>query len=515
MRKEGCQTVVVEEREWSENCSESVCGSRYQSCIDYINNLPSYNYNLLKKKCNILLFFASIVSREDEMENNSSFLGYCIVHNDVINEGNGKPYRASYVTESCIVSPLKWNAYILPPGDISININGKEYNIRTNYFSQQNGITNCCAHAAIKMAIRAYYPQVTAEIINKNIPVNHIQKRGNEGLTPDEICRAIEKLSKNETYISSSIDLASSSDFLRLVYLSLESRLPVILLFHLIEKGEVGGHAVTLIGHTFNEHSWSSYGLKGYFSGENISYLPSSIWCDNLVVHDDNWGPYYLVSTRFLTDSADFSYILRAVEKAVEKVMATSLPVPIRYNWPIDPVTAIIVYPKDMSFIKNGLLVEPWALASLNRYVSKIWSDDDIVKGDDFIHYFHDYQKEGNRNLILRTFCLSKNEYLKFIDDNLVLMEYRNMIKDYLPNTFWITEISIPELYWVNRKKVGEIITDPETFNQSMEVGVILIRLPGIISFIENDDAITINVQENQTYYDLITPTGLSQFKNI
>jgi len=460
-----------------------------------------------------MLFFNSNVTNEDGLRNqgDSSLLGFCIVHNDIIKNGEGKQYLNAYVTESCIQSPLKFNAFILPPAEVYIKIADREFKLQTNYFSQQNRITNCCAHAAIKMAIRGYYPQITAELINQKVPINHIERKGNKGLAPDEICKAIEGLSENGTYLLSSTDLASSSDFLRLVYLALESRLPVILLFNLQEK-EIGitGHAVTLIGHTFNEHNWSSYGLKGYFRGEDLSYLPSSLWCDNLVVHDDNWGPYYLVTIRFLTDAADLSYILLAVEKAVEDVMASSLPVPIRFSFPIDPLSAIIVYPKHMSFVKNGLLVEPWALAYLNNYVSKIVADNSVLKGDSFNQYFLDYQKEDN--LILRTFCLSKKEYMKFIDENLPLGDYRDKIDNYLPDTFWLTEISIPELYWVNKKKVVEIITDPEMFNTSKENGVIFIRLPRLIGFLDKDEAITINFEETHNYYNLITPTGLSQF---
>ena len=388
----------------------------------------------------------------------------------------------------------------------------KEFRVQTNYFAQQNGITNCCAHAAIKMAIKSYYPLLTAEVINQRLSINHIDRRGNDGLTPDEICRAIEELSENGTYILSSTDLASSSDFLRVVYLALESRLPVILLFNLPGKGiDVVGHAVTLIGHTFNDHNWSSYGLKGYFARDNLTYYPSSLWCDNVVVQDDNWGPYYLVTKRFLTDTADLSYMLLAVEK----VMESTMPVPIRDSWLVKPVSAIIVYPKHMSFVKNGLLVEPWALAILNNYVADIEVDSDVLKGETYYQYFRDYQKEGN--LILRTFCLTKDEYMRYIDENEPLEDYRDIIGGYLPDTFWITEVSIPELYWVNKKKVGVIITDPELFNHSKENGVIFIRLPGLIGFLENGEAITLNIPERENYYenyyDLITPTGLSQFK--
>jgi len=515
MRMDGCQSIVVQEEEWLEGCNEGICGHRHQSCLDYVENLPKYNYELINKKCYKMLFFNSMVSNENELiiANNDSLLGFCIVHNDIIINGEGKQYLIPYVTESCLKSPLKFNAFILPPSEVSIKVNGREFKLQTNYFSQQNGITNCCAHAAIKMAIRGYYPQFTSEIINKKVPIDHIERKGNKGLAPDEISKVIEELSENETYLLSSTDLSSSAEFLRLVYISLESRLPVILLFNLPEKGfDIAGHAVTLIGHTFNEHNWSSYGLKGYFRGDDVRYLPSSLWCDNLVVHDDNWGPYYLVTIRFLTDAADLSYILSAVEEAIDKVMASSLTLPIRLGVPIDPVTAIIVYPKHMSFIKDGLLVEPYAIARLNQYISAILVDDSVLKCESFHQYFLDYQKDND--LILRTFCLSKSEYLQFNHDNLLYEGYEDKIDEYLPDTFWLTEISIPELYWVNRKKVGEIITDPKKFNRSREHGVIFIHLPGLISFLENDEFITINIQDNRNYYDLITPTGLSQFKN-
>ncbi|MCK1495686.1 hypothetical protein, partial [Bradyrhizobium sp. 188] len=45
-----------------------------------------------------------------------------------------------------------------------------------------------------------------------------------------------------------------------------------------------------------------------------------------------------------------------------------------------------------------------------------------------------------------------------------------------LPDNFWICEISLPQLYGGNRKKLGEILIDPR--NQSLAEAILAIRLP-------------------------------------
>ena len=75
---------------------------------------------------------------------------------------------------------------------------------------------------------------------------------------------------------------------------------------------------------------------------------------------------------------------------------------------------------------------------------------------------------------------------------NLVSMSVRKILEEWLPDIISMTEISIPELFWVNRKKVGEIVTDPEAFRKNNEDGVRFIRIPEHVFFTMGDDVLPI-----------------------
>jgi len=516
-RLNGFKTLVWEMVTWPEGCSEQKCSSHFKRCDKYVSVLPEYNCILKNRICHKLLFFKSAINKDDKIEEltDDCLLSYCIIHQDKYTMTDSPGIRErniSYAKEILITPQLDTSHYTFGNSTCPISIKNKIFRLHSNYFSQQNTISDCCARIAIKTAIKSFVPDITSEEINKLMIEKHPERKRNEGLTARDITEVIKELSGKETFSLSCSDmgLESSLDFLRVVYLSLESRLPVILLFKMPGKqpGEVIGHAIALIGHTFNAHNWWSYSLtKGYFAQRHkqIQYLPSSLWCDKFIIQDDNLGPFYLLPVRFLTDCCGLSGILLAIEKAM---LSTTTPVIVKDSWLDQPVRAIIVYPKSMSFVKNSLKVEPWAISILNQYVPELIEDKTVQLTEGFDNYFSRYHKD--KELILLTFILSKQEYMTFLERNKLLVKYMDRIEQHLPNIFWITEISVPELFWVNKKKVGDIITDPTLFSKSEDEGVILIRLPSVIGFIEKQKDKYINLQvEDMNYQELIEPKGL------
>ncbi len=510
--------IVHNETTFDPSCTTEDCGQRKDSCHNYEQELEHYDYELITKRCHKLLFFKSEVKKGEETEcNNDDIIGYCIVHHDTLKnigkgDDKGKEYDRSYLTECVFQFPLPRTikGYAYGNYNTEIKIKDRSYKVNGNYFSQQNSITNCCAQAAIKMALRAYYPDITCEKINDHVPIFHKKKEGNKGLNPKQIKTAIENFTNNQltVYLLNANDLSYSHDFLKVVYLALESKMPVILLFHNRDKpiGKVSqGHAVTLIGHTFKQHTWGAYG-GAHFSESGVGYLSSSLWCDSFVIQDDNLGPFYQMPSRFLTDYVEFSRL----RDSYEKHMMVRTPLQSK-QWYKDPLYALFLFPKDLDFMKDTYSIEYTAVAMLNKHVNELAFDGELPSQDDFHTYFYDNFKINMENreatLISRTLLVQKNEYLTPQIQQLYKRNgYLDLVEEILPDYFWISEISVPELYWINHAKVGEIIIDPKRLSESQYESVILIRLPYILTFFEESTEYQWDypIQQDEPYHDII-----------
>ena len=522
------KTIVCEYALWQINedtadidniCNEQNCDLRFISCKQYAECLKQYYGSKLDfKECYKIAFFKKKFFDERDIEQliDEDLLAFCIVHRDRIFETHAPssrlPYviETVYVTESIINIPEKrMNIHTIGKLESNFRIRGKEFFIKGNYFSQQNSFTNCCAHAAIKMAIRGYHPQITAETINAEAGIDHEKRKGNEGLEPGDFIQVIKKLSGQEADYFEARSFKTPLQFLKLIYHAIESGFPVILLFTYPDDTEYpvkqGCHAATLIGHTFNKHTWWSYAWRGYFKDIDMEYLPSVIWCDNFVIQDDNLGPYYLLplhSLKILDSTFTVPLFLRSIVQNTKYQLSKIK----KMQWLYQPMYCIIPHPKKLRYIEDVLKVEPFALDRLTKYISYLGKQ--TPSNNFFLHYFLPNFKD--ESLILRTFALSKKEYLQNFAEHHQLTDihkYIEALEHILPEFIWITEISIPELYWINRKKIGEIITDPNIFHESPVNAVKFLLLPGLLSFFDEKGNIQkFFIEENDCRYPLINP---------
>jgi hypothetical protein len=504
MRSLGCKTIVRETSQWTsdEPCPGTDCDNRRKSCEDYIENLHLYKHTLSQKTCHKLLFFQSKFTDETQFreQKKSDLVGFCIVQTD--NFGHAR----SYVTESIVRDPFGERACTFGDRDYSITVRGVPFSVRGVYFCQQNSLTNCCAHAAIKMAVKGFFPEITAEQINKAVPINHRRRKGNRGLRPDEIQKAIKKITGSSVFLLNASLYESGWDFLEQIYSILETRLPVVLVFSMPGGGRTGrseGHAVALTGHSFNKHNWWSYALQGYFfQSHEVQYLSSFQWCDNFVVQDDNFGPHYLLPVRFITDVSGANRLLATFQQTF-----FNLPIGSEENWLTEPLFAIIPYPKGMDYVPDAPIVEPWALRQLELILDGL-SISAVSGTESFSSYFYKYYKENQ--LILRTVLTTKEQYLK---SRLVSRDVREILGTWLPDIVWMTEISIPELFWVNRRKVGEIITDPVAFRKDHEDGVRFIRIPEHAFFTMGDDVFITKTKTDRPSHPLCKVVSPFKFR--
>ncbi len=417
------------------------------------------------------------------LDHAGSALGYCIVHNDRTKQADGNDKTFFHVSEALLDDSFKTDNQVIPCKTTiatSLTSSSKEANFTGHYFTQQNQHTSVCGHAAIKMALQHLDYDVHTEYIN-NLrrtdqcpPPDHKEVTGMQpALKLKEIRKILEQLVSPKFSITSmSLESDGVSALISTIYTAIESRFPVILAFYAPrEKQEdATGHVVALIGHTFSADCWESYAGK-YFSLTKNNYIPSHAFVDDFVIQDDNMGPLYNISFQTFYALADYnhqvaSYKERSHGSLLENPSAGSM-------------TALIVHPESTHLWQTGTILKT-AKNILNDAFSGYNKDDPCI--DELCRtYFFDFfdhapdKRKCAENLILRTLIISKEDYLNAessmcykkitspgAGNTATVYDY---LKENLPKYFWLVEISIPELYWVNRQKVGEMIfhlTEPK-----------------------------------------------------
>lgn len=517
----GCASLFLsEEKSFKRPC---------RSCHAYIKSMQEGSYSdkkLQKKVCHRLHFLnKSPRDVEEGRFATKDIVGYCIVHIDTFQQ-ESKVMTFSYVPE-CV---LDMDSELHPYGEFSAEtkIGESLFSVSGNYYSQQNGLTNCCSHAAIKMALRGFIPGITSEVINKTyLPsVSQPTRTGADGMTTKEIREAIEAVSGGRLDTFSLIANGPCGyEFTKNIYHAIESKIPVILIITTPSCRDVSdkyqSHAIAVVGHTFHPHGWSAYGGIYFFEGQG-GYLSSFHWCDNFVVQDDNFGPLYQIPPRLLIDiindsnrEKSFKYSAMARHQLNE-------------NGHDIRVSAICVYPKKMQWVCSITSVEHVASYLLHRHVHLLAANEFLPKNKEFLTYFYkvfiidgQQQRFQPESFVFRTVLARKSEYLTDeIRDIYAESEILEMVESALPEYFWVVEISISELFWVNKAKVGEVIIDPDLLYANLQSKSVLdfticplIRIPYSVTIngeicdalSETVERLTVDLVQKKPHQKLIT----------
>lgn len=206
-----------------------------------------------------------------------------------------------------------------------------------------------------------------------------------------------------------------------IIYTYIESHIPVLVVFD--SNHHRGAHMVVITGHTFDSYAWWPEANEHYYQKLPYgNYLKSSSWV-GFLGQDDNFGPYLSFPREF---------------QNIDTVI-----VPLPYNIAI---MAEFINPIIRSLVTND------EIQKKIESVKTIWSEC-LLKHID----------EGK--LLLRTFLISKKEFIRNINKSDVIDAVKNFYNNEnlftTPDRFWITEISVPEIFSQQRYCLGEIIINP------------------------------------------------------
>jgi len=452
VRQHDGKTAVVEEIEESEDLQ--------QENEDIKTRYP----NISSTKTFRITFFTRRFSTINEISkaNQEDFIGYAIIKEDNIHE-IGPVVR---VYESVIKPSRCINNFIKGQPEWTCLSVGNVFRINGYLYAQQNNITNVCAHVAIRTVASRFHQSgdMTYREMNQLIGIDHVKRKVGRvdegGLDTVEMNAILEAAGARTIVVDYLVPSQSGviAPFQKVLYGSIESGFPAIVVFQTADNPGLC-HAIPVFGHTFNEDTWVYRAESSYFRvGEQTSYIQSESWVSMYIVHDDNWGSNFCIPRRYLHTR---SFCDKVKEQVCQMDKGCVLYV-------------IGTYPKEI--LINALQAEAMGADYLFSILPQLPDTSEVWR-----KRLCEYAQK--RQLILRPILLKVQDYSEHMA-NISDWQRRKLSYDFLAKRdrwLWMIELSVPELFPANRRKVGEVILEAEVNSQSYRdfKNFLFARLPG------------------------------------
>jgi hypothetical protein len=449
-RSRDCQTVVLEEI--------PAVGAVADENGEITKLFPDYQMQGLRR---LSFWSTKFHEREIAQQNAKDCVGFAILKRD---QSAAQQVDEWHVFESVIVQYPHEHNFLPLANSFEVRVGGNKFKLRGVLYCQQNGLNKACAQVALRSICSTYLndPNLTFRQINTFAIIPGEPNTPGKGLNSTQILRVLDglKIPHFQIYypaLPPKEKWRALLPYQKVVYSGIESGSGALLAFTMAgpRAGDVG-HIVPVFGHTFNEDTWAPNAEGDYFRvGHKIRYIPSEAWLSSLIAHDDNFGSNLCIPKDFIKRKrADFAVALR----------------PRGFEYP-------------------GFAAE---IVASDYFYSLLPQLDDL--SDRWMKRLRNYVSD--RKLILRTVPNSKADYLahlRAMKDWQGKQESPQTVKDIgsmLPDKLWIVEVSIPDLFSTNKRKLGELLLDatrPYTGKGDYSLFV-LARLPGTYAFFERLD---------------------------
>ncbi len=411
------------------------------------DDLKEAGFELSLKNLIRLSFFKKIFAGVSDIKNNldEGYLGYAILKEVPF----GNKFR--WIIFESITRPARHdNNYYHAEKEYKVCCVDKIFKIKGNIYCQQNGSTNVCAHAALRtcLSMTESFNDFSYRQMNKILKENGLPHGLKEPLSDDQI-----KLILNKSGINYSLQAYPLADnqpkipFQKYLYGSIESGQPALLGF---ESGN-SGHIIPVIGHTFNEDTWVPNADTSYFSiGQDTRYVPSESWVSSYICHDDNFGSHFCLPRQYLSSK--------------------------------DKILVIGFLPKQTKY--DAIAAEAIAIDYLYLITLNLQPNSDHV----WLKRLREAVMIEKGWVVLRTIFISGNKYVEHLENlqgwrtgEHIDAQITGKLRELLKGSYWMVEISLPELFPANRRKLGEIILNAEApiTPDTISASYMFARLPG------------------------------------
>lgn len=433
---------------------------------------------------------SKLKSQVDDLDNDN-FLGYAVVRQDSL---NGKPF-ARRIHESVVKSSRYENNFIRGAPNWTCRVAGRTYEISGFLYAQQNAITNVCAHVALRTLASVFHPDgdISYREMNELLGIDHKKNwvgidindpDQSRGLGMQHMLDVLDHCGArciNADY-SQKLKSAGKKDYLRIpyqryLYGSVESGYPSAMIFDTVDSDSK--HVIPVFGHTFNQDLWVSNAERSYFQiGKSTRFLPSDSWLSSFVVHDDNWGSNFCCPKHFLKPLPPIADPKAGKKAAIGRVENS--------EWLAHVIATL---PKSVKL--KPLQAEAIGLDFLSAMLPHL-PEDDNKWGARLI----EYQQEGL--IVYRPILITGREYYEHLcklsgwsNSGRMPKWLCDAIRSSLKGEhYWMVEMSLPELFSANFRKVGEVIlrSDFEPKSSRDFESFTLARLPGQLVVCKDTD---------------------------
>jgi hypothetical protein len=386
------------------------------------------------------------------------FLGQAVIIN--YRPSGRTQFSLSYIFEAIFPPPCfrsqegtprkLLNNFIYTEEDLVCEVKGRPFDVTGIYYCQQNSFTHVCAHASLRMALTSKEnAEVTPDYVNILLGV----VPPCDGLAFPQLIRVIEDQGKYAEVID--CQTLSKETYISVLASIVESGSKALLIFSTAHDGGAGSgplpgqdHVVLVYGHTRHSDEWHPQAIAAYAGPADAPYYPASSWIDHFLIHDDNFGPYYTLSSSAL----EFKKEVTAHQ---------------------------IVAIRDARIGTPSQFAEANASSQLTNLLPALAP---LSSGRWF-----DYLTARLRKLVLRTILMEKGRYLEHLErvrghDESRMKPAEVSLFHPLPDRFWMVEFSFPPLFTGNHSKLGEVIVSVgKVATSSADASILALRLPGLI----------------------------------
>jgi len=388
---------------------------------------------------------------------NDDFVGYAIFKRDVI---NNLQFDQWHVFDAVFVKYPHEHNCVPRPQKYHLSVANKSFQISGLLYCQQNTLNKACAQVALRSLLSRILPE--GDISYRRI--NEIAETINPGFDPgkgldvQQIRRIFIELGlrfNDVDYSQYEAQQRRELPYQKYAYAGLESGGGALVGFRLTgrELREEAKHIIPIYGHTFNKDTWVPNADISYFRiGEGVGYVPSESWTSSFIGHDDNFGPNFCIP-RLYIENDKVDYVLEIFRPGVcyGGIQAEAIALNILYS----------ILP---------------SLGGNNKWISRL------------------VQWTKKQQIVFRAQAVSATEYVNHLralidwDGRTEQPELCKLFLQEMPAFVWAVEISTPQLFPANERKLGEIILDAtQTLNLQDDTGIFNVfmfaRLSGIYLF--------------------------------
>ena len=391
----------------------------------------------------------------------SDLLGYAIIKHDCI----AGSFSGWHIFESVFRKYDHKHNCVPNEPTFTVRCADRDFGIDGVLYCQQNELNKACAQVALRSLLSRVFPD--QDILYSEM--NRVARKSASGfipgggLTTEQIRAILHHYRINyddlDYMTTDGPDVKALLPYSRLLYAGIENGLGGLLGFEFSGAGAQGQrHIIPFYGHTFNQDTWVPRASLAYFHiGDETKYISSEEWVSSFIGHDDNFGCNYCVPRRFLEPiQVKYAVALRPTGAAYSAIVA-------------EAIAADCLYSTVNAF-----------QGADNYWIRRL------------IHHI------VRQDVVLRTVHVTRDQYAGHLREsrdwlgNSEQADILESLSDALPEHLWMAEVSIPELFPANYRKLGEIILDAcvvlDTYPPQGQIWV-LARVPGSYLINENESA--------------------------